>query len=151
MYKCNTQRTRINFYRQYWKTAFILIFWMFKRKQCFVRVISLLLTPPDERKRLPERPVVVVDSIQHVLWHQQDNDSLTSSDKNMWITLCSFNYRRKTFYGTLTCELGLIFDAVLHHDKFFVASLREQGEEKTQFTLLYRISSSNFQIKWNIF
>lgn len=91
MYKCITQRTRINFYRQYWKRQ---LFFLFKRKQCFVRVISLLLTPPEERKWLPEWPVVV-DSIQHVLWHQQDNDWLTSSDKNTWFTLCSLNYRRK--------------------------------------------------------
>lgn len=91
MYKCITQRTRINFYRQYWKRQ---LFFLFKRKQCFVRVISLLLTPPEERKWLPEWPVVV-DSIQHVLWHQQDNDWLTSSDKNTWITLCSLNYRMK--------------------------------------------------------
>lgn len=134
MYKCITQRTRINFYRQYWKRQ---LFFLFKRKQCFVRVISLLLTPPEERKWLPEWPVVV-DSIQHVLWHQQDNDWLTSSDKNTWITLCSLNYRRKktkTFCGTLTCELRLIFDAVLHRDNYSVASSKSKKRRSLHYTV----------------
>lgn len=132
MYKCITQRTRINFYRQYWKRQ---LFFLFKRKQCFVRVISLLLTPPEERKWLPEWPVVV-DSIQHVLWHQQDNDWLTSSDKNTWITLCSLNYRRKKLSaGTLTCELRLIFDAVLHRDNYSVASSKSKKRRSLHYTV----------------